>query len=240
MKRTWIKIKRGILEPKHRRQLGAAWFLYFYMLDITDWKDGVIYDWKDGDVAADLEIPVTTLRDHRRKLEDSLYIRTKIKQYGLEITVNNWTNPREYSGEVYNQVDENTAPQTVQVNTQVDTQVNEKLTPLHLTHISHDTYKPADEQVKDFLDYFMDKTNLEPINDKMFTSRWIKPLTDMLKKSGNDVSRSKKVLLEVIKDCDRTNYTFSTPYQIQSRFAGIAAKQGRKKPAGTEFDPSTI
>ena len=140
-RKTWIKLKRGILDPKHRRRLGQAWYLFFYMLDLVDWDTGVIYDWKDGDVASDLDIPVATLRDHRRKLEDNLYISTRIKQYGLEITVNKWTNPREYSGQVYNEVAKNTLPQEnevdTQVNTQVDTQVAGKLTPLHIIHSNH-------------------------------------------------------------------------------------------------------
>ena len=150
-KKTWIKIKRGLLEPKHRRKLGSAWFLYFYMLDKTNWDDGIIYDWKDDSAAQDMDIPVATLRDHRRKLEDELYIKTTQKQYCLEIAITNWTNPREYSGQKYNEVqddeipaphekqgDEITAPQTAQGDTQGytqgDTQGTEKLTPLHSIH----------------------------------------------------------------------------------------------------------
>ena len=88
------------------------------------------------------------MRDHRRKLEDELYIQTTQKQYCLEIAITNWTNPREYSGQKYNEIqgDEITAPQEIQGNenpslqknqgdTQGYTQGNEKLTPLHSTHI---------------------------------------------------------------------------------------------------------
>ena len=147
-KKTWIKVKRGILEPKHRRKLGAAWFLYFYMLDLTNWEDGVIYDWKDKDVAADLEMPINTLRDHRRKLEDEQYIQTRIKKYGLEITINNWTNPREYSGQVYNQVESNeiTEPSEsskIEGRTESDTESTEKLTPLHLIHSNTEHIKDS-------------------------------------------------------------------------------------------------
>ena len=146
-KKTWIKIKRGILEPKHRRKLGAAWFLYFYMLDKTNWDDGVIYDWKDDAASQELEIPLATLRDHRRKLEDELYIQTTQKQYCLEIAIINWTNPREYSGKKYNEVpgdniplpqenqgDDIPLPQNYQGDTQGDTQGVEKSTLLHRTH----------------------------------------------------------------------------------------------------------
>ena len=98
---------------------------------------------------------------------------------------------------------------------------------------------PVDKKVKELLDFFIENTNLHPVNDRMFTSKWIKPITEMLRVGGK-VDRAKEILLLTIKDCDRTDYTFSTPYQIQSRYNGIAAKQGRKKPAGTEFDPSTV
>jgi len=186
-KKTWIKVKRGILEPKHRRQLGAAWYLYFYMLDLTNWEDGVIYDWKDADVAADLDIPVSTLRDHRRKLEDELYIKTLIKQYGLEITINNWTNPREYSGDVYNQVDENPSPQKYEVNTQVDTQVNtqvdEKLTPLHLIHSTHN-HISHDNQQESCQDNIF--TKLENILQIMCFQKDIEDIEDLVKEHGEE------------------------------------------------------
>lgn len=57
-KKTWIKIKRGILEPKHIERLGAAWYLYFYILDQTEWESGTILDWKDKYVADDLCKPL--------------------------------------------------------------------------------------------------------------------------------------------------------------------------------------
>ena len=85
-RKTFIKIRRGILESKHRIKLGAAWQLYFYMLDLVNWETGMIFGWKDKDAACDLEMPVATLRDQRRRLEDELYISTTIKKYGLEVS----------------------------------------------------------------------------------------------------------------------------------------------------------
>jgi hypothetical protein len=117
------------------------------MLDLTNWEDGVIYDWKDKDVACELEIPLATLRDHRRKLEDNLYIKTTIKRYGLQIAITNWTNPREYTGDLYNEIQSDEIPlpsnenpcqsdteSDTEVNTESDTEGSEILTPLHLTH----------------------------------------------------------------------------------------------------------
>jgi hypothetical protein len=69
---------------------------------LADWQTGIVYDWKDEHAAEDRGVDVRVLRDERRRLEDEGYISCKQKQYGQDITIHNWTNPREYSGEVYN------------------------------------------------------------------------------------------------------------------------------------------
>ena len=69
MKKTWIKIKRGLLEPKHREILGIRIWLYIHMLDRTDWETGIIYGWKDKDEAEDLSMPWRTLQQQRQQLE---------------------------------------------------------------------------------------------------------------------------------------------------------------------------
>jgi hypothetical protein len=102
MKRTWITVKRGLLEPKHRFALGELVWLYLYILDITNWEEGVIEEWLDRGASEDLEMPLATLRDQRRKLEEKGYISTERKQHGVKLIVHNWTNPREYTGKVYN------------------------------------------------------------------------------------------------------------------------------------------
>ena len=155
-KKTWIKVKRGILEPKHRRKLGSSWFLYFYMLDKTNLEDGTIHEWRDEAAAEELDIPLITLRGQRRKLEDEQYIQTTQKQYCLEIRVNNWTNPREYSGKVYNEVkqtfqgDENLTHKNEQGDNQGDSHGNQNLTPLHRINIitlTHDKEYLTDEEL---------------------------------------------------------------------------------------------
>lgn len=140
MKATWIKIKRGLLEPKHREQLGNAWFLYFYMLDRADWEQGAVLDWKDPDAAKTLTCDLETIRKHRRRLEEYGYITCEQKQYGQRIAIHNWTNPREYSGEVYNQGGTKQQPQNAQGGTQGGTQgIGERTTPTSSSqnHISH-------------------------------------------------------------------------------------------------------
>jgi DnaD/phage-associated family protein len=101
-KKTWIKIKRGILEPKHITKLGQAWYLYFYILDNADWETGTIKEWKDEYASQDLEKPIGMIREHRKHLVAEEYITCEKKRYSQTITIHNWTNPRRYDGEVLN------------------------------------------------------------------------------------------------------------------------------------------
>lgn len=102
-RRTWIKVRRGILDPKHRRSLGAAWHLYLYMLDRADWEDGIIYEWIDSAVADELEMNLVTLRFQRRHLETEGYIETSQNQYSQSIRITKYIDPREEINEGYSQ-----------------------------------------------------------------------------------------------------------------------------------------
>jgi hypothetical protein len=159
MKRTWIKVKRGLLEPKHRRNLGIAIYLYLYIVDKVNWDSGIIYEWTDEAASDELEMPLSTLRDHRRKLEDELYINTTQKSRCLEIAVRNWTNPREYSGQVYNEGDEITKPLETEGYTEGYTEGSEMLTPVHKVSHNHTI-----TQNKDI--YIYDNTVYEPCDEE--------------------------------------------------------------------------
>jgi hypothetical protein len=102
MKKTWIKIKRGLLEPKHRDRLGIRIWLYFYILDQADWDAGKVLEWRDGDAADDLQMPKRTIRQQRQQLETDGYITCKLAGNKQIITIHNYTNPRKYDGEVVN------------------------------------------------------------------------------------------------------------------------------------------
>ncbi len=102
MKKTWIKIKRGLLEPKHRDCLGIRIWLYFYILDQTDWDTGTVLEWRDSDAADDLQMPKRTIRQQRQQLETDGYITCKLAGNKQIITLHNYTNPRKYDGEVIN------------------------------------------------------------------------------------------------------------------------------------------
>lgn len=102
-KKNWIYIKRGLSEdPKHRASMGECIWLYMHIIDRADWETGIVYDWKDGQEAADMGLSIDTIRRQRQKLEDGDYIRCSQKQYKQEITIMEWRNPRDYGCEVKN------------------------------------------------------------------------------------------------------------------------------------------
>ena len=108
MKKTWIKIKRGLLKPEHRERLGARVWLYMHMLDIVDWEAGVIYGWKDKDEAEDFGMRWRTLQKQRQEIEEMGYITCVKRKYSQDIVIHKWVNPREYGGDEYNTDEEST------------------------------------------------------------------------------------------------------------------------------------
>ncbi len=102
MKKTWFKIKRGLLEPRHRLKMGVKIWLFMHMIDRVDWETGIILEWVDQSEADTLQMPLRTLRQQRSQLEDEGYITCVQLKHHQEITIHNWTNPRKYDGEVYN------------------------------------------------------------------------------------------------------------------------------------------
>ena len=102
-KKNWINLKRGLSEdPKHRARMGECIWLFLHIIDLADWETGIVYDWKDEAVAADMTMPITTLRHQRRKLEELDYIRCKQGQRSQDIYILQWINPRNYSGAIIN------------------------------------------------------------------------------------------------------------------------------------------
>src|SRR3990167_5024336 len=94
MKKTWIKVKRGLLEPAHRDRIGIRIWLYLHILDYTDWDTGTIIGWKDAEHAELLEMPHRTLQEQRQRLAEDGYISCARAFQSLTVTINNWTNPR--------------------------------------------------------------------------------------------------------------------------------------------------
>lgn len=102
-KKNWIYVKRGLSEdPKHRAAMGECIWLFMHIIDRADWETGIAYDWKDKDEAADLSMPVDTLRRQRQKLEEMDYVRCAQKQHSQDIYIMEWKNPRDYGSETKN------------------------------------------------------------------------------------------------------------------------------------------
>jgi len=143
-KKTWVKVKNGLIAPKHIAAMGNSIWLFLFIIDITDWETGKIYDWKDSDTAERMGLAQVTVRKYRQRLEEQGYFTCVQKQYSQEITVNNWTNPRTYENELRVQDDTDISPLDtpnsqgdMQDDTQGDTQViHDHITP---TSYSHDT-----------------------------------------------------------------------------------------------------
>jgi hypothetical protein len=148
MKKLWVSVKRGLVrDTKHRIAMGECVWMFMYMLDIADWETGVISDWKDEAASEDMQMPIRTIRDQRRKLEELNYVSCEKKQYSQSITILNWTNPREYSGAVYNPKQSDTRPspsRNAQSDTQSDTQSSsQSVTPTSYSKIkNHGTKVP--------------------------------------------------------------------------------------------------
>jgi len=97
-----VKVKRGLLQPKHRINLGVRIWLYLHILDRADWETGRVLEWRDTDEAIDLDMPVNTLRKQRAKLEEDGYISSVRGQHHQEIIVHRWLDPRKYDGKELN------------------------------------------------------------------------------------------------------------------------------------------
>lgn len=102
-KKTFIKVRRGILEPKHIIALGSTWYLYLYILDQAEWDSGKINNWKDKFAADDLGRPLSQIRLHRQHLQDTGYINCVKSQHSQTIEVNNWHDPRKDNPKDYDE-----------------------------------------------------------------------------------------------------------------------------------------
>jgi len=90
----FVKLRSGIVTPKHVEAIGLALWLFVYILDNCDWEDGVMRGYTDKEAARSLGMPLRTIRSHRRRLEDAEYIAAERGFQCQNITVSNWTDPR--------------------------------------------------------------------------------------------------------------------------------------------------
>lgn len=99
-KKTFLKIKRGLITAKHRISMDGAVWLFLHILDRTDWENGTVTDWRDADAAENLGMSIPGIRKYRRRLEDGGYIACRQSLHCQVIYVNNWSNPQsDWNGE---------------------------------------------------------------------------------------------------------------------------------------------
>ena len=98
-KKSFIKLKRGILSGRHFEQMGITVWLYLYILDHTDWEEGVYRGYADRDAAEALGMSARTARRWRVKLEEGAYIVCRQSRHSQTIYVHNWSNPKENWGQ---------------------------------------------------------------------------------------------------------------------------------------------
>lgn len=159
-KKHWIYIKRGLSEdPKHRAAMGECIWLYMHIIDRADWETGIAFDWKDTQEAAEMSMPVDTLRRQRQKLQELDYIKTKQKQHSQDVYILEWRNPRDYGCEIKNPRSEGLNPSIPsndeglnqglneglnQVDTQVKTPSSDSKSDSNLTDIIQEANKKMD------------------------------------------------------------------------------------------------
>lgn len=175
-RKTFIKVRPGILEPKHRVAIGDAIYLYLYMLNRADWKTGIIYDWRDNDAAEDLGYHVQSIRSQRKKLAGK-YITVIQKKYHLEITILNWHDPRitkqEFEGD--SQSDSNRSLSPIESDSQSDSHGDSQSdshgerirSPLHLIKIyrlTDNTYTDAENKISSVQSFLESITGIMPSN----------------------------------------------------------------------------
>jgi len=131
MKKTWIKIKRGFLQPAHRSKMGIRVWLYMFIIDQADWDTGIVYDWTDKNAADELGMPIGTLRQQRQELETLRYINCYQEGNHQKITILKWVDPRSYSGEIMNNSEGTNEGEVEGTDKGTETSV-----PLHSTHKS--------------------------------------------------------------------------------------------------------
>jgi hypothetical protein len=160
MKKQWISVKCGLVrDPKHRQKMGESIWLFLHILDTASWEDGIAHDWKDEAEAEEMGMPVRTLREHRRRLSELGYITCNQKQYTQDVVIHNWTNPREYSGQVYNQKQGDTEMEP-QGDTQGDIQGSSKdVTPTSNSNNQISVGDLEKPKTKDLIDGLLDLSN---------------------------------------------------------------------------------
>lgn len=247
-KKHWVFIKRGLItSAKHRETMGIRVWLYLYMLDRCDWETGIVYGWKDKDEAADMEMEWRTIQQQRRGLERDGYIICKQRQHAQDIFIQKWVNPREYSGKVYNDG-----------NNEEGTQSSAPLKGNEGAHQgAHQGAHPVYRNMRTLYPYSVINTHSPQSGDgegggqppspraaveeafarvtgipmpprdkglKASAKRWWYPLDRMLAMCGDDVGRTVQLINQAVAHMRNEKLTISAPQSIENVFTSEFGK----------------
>lgn len=225
MTRTWIKVKQGILEKKHRDAMGSAVWLYLYMLDIVNWDTGVIPEWKDRVHSVDADMNIETLRKHRVKLYDEGYITCHQHHDDQTIILHNYTNPREYSGEVYNEDGV----------VQSEVKNSKRTTPTSNSHLNNISLKKND--LMSLRTCFSEHSGiaqpkwskLDSASRKKYGTWWNKALKNMWIAADEDVEKTKLVIQLTLQ---KVTFEVFAPVSIEKAFMKYVNHKPRSELGG--------
>jgi hypothetical protein len=222
VERTWIKVKCGLLEPKHRDKMGKRVWLYLYILDLADWDQGIVENWKDEFHAKRLGMELRTFQEWRRGLQEAGYITCIKHQTTQTIVIQNYTNPREYSGEVYNKdgVAENGKSKTEPY--------SKDGSPTSKTHLK---IKQAD--LTELRTHFSvvsgislpDWNALDDGEKRAMGAAWTKPLKLYWKLCGFDVENTKETITRAVKGA---GFEIYSPRSVQNIFSSYIGKDDNR------------
>ena len=175
MKKTWIKVKRGLLKPEHRERMGRRIWLYLYMLDITDWESGTIKGWTDKQHAKGFGMPWRTVQKHRQELATLGYINCKKAYQSTDITIGKWVNPRSYAKTGYTPNSARATQSSVPIHAVTSV-------PLLIDHIlnTYGVSLPEILQVKDFINAWVEWEQHRKEKKKKLTKLSVKKQLNLL------------------------------------------------------------
>lgn len=268
-RRTFIKVRRGILEAKHVHDLGVLFPLYLLMLDRANWQSGKVLFYRDQDVADQFEMPIRTVREWRRKLAELGYIDCSQTGNHQEITINKWSNPRENEdiNPLYNygegdtfmepnglEGDNNMEPLAegyIEGDMEGYIEGSRKHVTLPISDIRYHTPDSEGEKNKRGLayqklfSYFINSCKfIKPDNlySVAYQLSWDNPIKDMLDISGWNADLTIDNLKVAMERADKRHLTVSDPKSLFKLYQSVVAENARREMAnvGKEFNPAEV
>lgn len=255
-KRTFIKVKRGLLEAKHVHALGVRYPMYIWLLDRANWELGKILFYRDNDLADEFEMPLRTIREWRRQLEEDKYIVCVQSGNHQEIIINKWTNPR--GGADINPIVEDTEgyenmePFNQESDAFMEPKSSKNMEPLsgsdiegyiegsrkHVTlpisdirHQNTDNSKDLIKMHKTINDYFINECKLQKprIPSGTYDIGWVEPIIEMMKLTNNNFDMCIRIIDQSIMQADKSKLSITTPKSLLNNFRSEISREARRK-----------